>query len=231
MRIIRHTLSLVLLTMVMAGHSQAQERLNDFELWAKLAVEGDVSERLKLGLEQQIRFDQNSSELKNYFTEIALNYNLSENFTLLGRARFLTRNDNSGADQGRKNYFRYQLGTRLKHRAGQWRFNHRLLYQRRDRMNLKPAEGDVLVKYIRYRFKTEYKIKSWPYDPLFTVEYFHALKNEFEEHPKAMRVGIGTERNYKKVGTFGLWYRYEWTLDYAFPQANYILSLAYTYKF
>ena len=119
-------------------------RLNDFEIWAKLAAEKDLTERFKFGVEEQIRFDKNSSELKNFFTEISLNYDLSDNLALLGRARFLTRNDNSGADQGRKDYFRYQLGLRLKHKSGQFRFNHRLLYQRRDRFNLSPEEGDVI---------------------------------------------------------------------------------------
>jgi len=206
-------------------------RLNDFELWAKLAAEGDIGQRIKLGLEEQIRFDENSSEVKNYFTELALNYRLSDNFALLGRARFLTRNDNSGGDQGKKNYFRYQLGFRLKHQTGQFRFNHRFLYQRRDRFNLTPEEGDIIVKYARYRFKTEYKIKKWKYDPIFTAEYFLALDNDIEELPNAFRLGIGTERKYEGFGTLGLFYRYEWTTNFIYPEGNFILALAYTYTF
>jgi hypothetical protein len=212
-------------------HTKAQERLNDFEIWAKLAVEGDVGERWKLGLEQQIRFDENSTEVKNFFTEFALNYKISSHFALLGRARFFTRNDNRGADQGFKNYFRYQLGFRIKHEAGQFRFNHRLLYQRRDRFNLTPEEGDVILKYARYRLKTTYKIKNWKYDPIFTGEYFLAFENPVENIPDGMRLGIGTERSYEGFGKLGLFYRYEWTINYPFPEGNFILAFAYTYEF
>lgn len=202
------------------------ERLRDFEVWAKLAIEGKPAERIKLGIEQQIRFDENASEVKNYFTELSMNYDLSEQFAVLGRARFLTRNS-----QDRKNFFRYQLGLRLKHRSGQFRFNHRLLYQRRDEMGKRANEGDIIIKYVRYRFKTEYKIKSWAYDPIITAEFFKGISSDFANPPNAIRLGIGTERSYDKIGTFGIAYRYDWSLNSEFKVGRYILALAYTYAF
>lgn len=223
---------ILLLGFTLSASLKAQNgRLNDFEVWAKLAAETDLSEKFKIGMEEQIRFDQNSSEVKNFFTELALNYALSDNFALLGRARYFTRNDNRGGDQGMKNYFRYQLGFRLKHESGQFRFNHRLLYQRRDRLNLSQDEGDIIIKYARYRLKTEYKIKNWKYDPIITAEYFMAFDDTIEELPDAIRVGLGTERNYDGFGTLGLFFRYEWTTIFIYPQGNYILALAYTYQF
>lgn len=220
------TIVFFLITLSSVEAFSQNERLKDFELWAKLAVEGRPTEKIKLGLEQQIRFDENASEVKNYFTELALNYDLTDNFAFLGRARFLTRNS-----QNRKNFFRYQLGVRLKHRSGQFRFNHRLLYQRRDEMGKSTDEGDIIIKYFRYRFKTEYKIKSWAYDPIITAEYFQGLANDLANPPNAIRIGVGTERNYDKIGTFGIAYRYDWTLNNDFKVARGIVALGYTYKF
>lgn len=208
-----------------------QERLQDAELWLKIAAEAKLSKKLEIGLEEQIRFDQNISELKSYFTEMALGYDLSEQIALLGRLRYTTRNDNSGATQGEFNFLRYQLGTRIKHRTGQFRFSHRLLYQRADRVDIRPDEGDIIVKYFRYRFKTEYKIKNWSYDPEVSLEYFRPFENPLDDRPDAIRLNVGTENSLDNIGTFGIQYRYEWTVNYAFPRANHIIALSYSYNF
>ena len=209
----------------------AQERLHDAELWLKLAAEANLTEKLEIGLEEQIRFDNNISELKSYFTELALGYDVSDAIALIGRLRYTTRNDNSGATQGRFNYLRYQLGTRIKHKAGQFRFKHRLLYQRGDRVDITPDEGDIIVQYFRYRLETEYKIKNWSYDPIFSIEYFSSLQDVIEERPDAIRLNFGTENELGKIGKFGIQYRYEWTLNYSFPRANHIIALSYKYSF
>lgn len=208
-----------------------QERLTDTELWLKMAAEAKIANRLELGLEEQLRLDQNFSELKSYFTEVSMAYDLSKPIALLGRLRYTTRNDNSGATQGRFNFLRFQLGARIKHEAGQFRFKHRLLYQRADRIDIRPDEGDIIVKYFRYRFETEYKIKNWAYDPLFSIEYFKAFENALDDRPDAIRLNFGTEDEIDKIGVFGIQYRYEWTINDIFPRANHIIALSYKYKF
>lgn len=215
----------------MTFSAKGQERLTDTELWLKLAAEAQLADRLELGLEEQLRLDQNFSELKSYFTEVSLAYDLSKSIALLGRLRYTTRNDNSGATQGQFNFLRYQLGTRIKHEAGQFRFKHRLLYQRADQVDIRPDEGDIIVKYFRYRFETEYKIKNWAYDPLFSIEYFKAFENALDDRPDAIRLNFGTEDEIDNVGIFGIQYRYEWTINDIFPRANHIISLSYKYKF
>jgi len=228
---LKRTYFLPFLLLLFIQQVSAQERLQDAELWLKIAAEAKLSDKFEVGLEEQIRFDQNMTELKSYFSELSLGYDINDQIAILGRLRYTTRNDNSGATQGEFNFLRYQLGTRIKHRAGQFRFNHRLLYQRADRVDIRPNEGDIIVKYIRYRFKTEYKIKNWSYDPEVSMEYFKPFENALDDRPDAIRLNIGTENNIDKIGTFGIQYRYEWTVNYAFPRANHIIALSYSYSF
>lgn len=208
-----------------------QERLHDWELWMKLSGKAKLTDKVDLGLEEQIRFDKNISELKSYFSELSLEYDIIDAIGLIGRIRYTTRNNNSGATQGKFNFLRYQLGTRIKHKSGQFRFKHRLMYQRADRVDIKPDEGDIIVKYIRYRFETEYKIKNWSYDPIMSLEYFNPFENELDNRPDVFRLNVGTENELKKIGTFGIQYRYEWTVNYPFPRANHIIALSYQYNF
>ena len=205
--------------------------VQDFELWLKAGAQADLSENIQLEVEQQIRFDENSSEVKNYHTEAGLSFELTDNIDLLWVNRLVRRNDNRGEVQGYETHFRYQLGTQFKHRAGQFRFRHRLLYQHRNELGRTESEGDIARQFIRYRFLTEYKIKNWPYDPRFKVEYFNDLPKEFGNTNDQIRFGIGTERNYKKIGQFSIEYMLERSLNIPITELTYILVFRYEYRF
>ena len=53
-------------------------QLTDVELWLKAGGKVDLSERLRLSVEEQIRFDNDLADLKNFHTEIDLRYELTE---------------------------------------------------------------------------------------------------------------------------------------------------------
>lgn len=211
---------------------QAQSsHVQDLELWLKAGVQMELANRLKMDAEEQIRFDENASEVKNYHTEIALSYELTDNIDFLFVNRLIRRNDNRGDNQGYETHYRYQLGTQIKHRAGQFRFRHRLLYQHRNELGLTEGEGDVARRFLRYRFLTEYKIKNWPYDPRIKVEYFNDLPKPFGETNDQVRFGIGTERRHKNIGQFSFDYLLERSLDTRIIEWTYILVFRYEYRF
>lgn len=218
---------LVSLTQVKAQSGSEQ----DLELWLKAGAQVDLTDALQLEAEQQIRFDENASEVKNYHTEVALTYALDDHVDLFFVNRFIRRNDNKGDVQGYESHYRYQVGTQIKHKLNQFRFKHRLIYQHRNELGLSSAEGDIAKRFLRYRFLTEYKIKNWPYDPRVKIEYFNDLPKEFAETNDQLRFGIGTERSYKNIGQFSLDYLIERSLDIPVTQWTYILVFRYEYRF
>ena len=203
----------------------------DFELWLKAGAQADLTAAIQLEAEQQIRFDKNASEVKNYHTEVALSYALNDQIDLFFVNRFIRRNDNRGEVQGYESHYRYQVGTQISHKWNRFRFRHRLLYQHRNELGLRREEGDVARRFLRYRFLTEYKIKNWPYDPRFKVEYFNDLPKEFATTHDQIRFGVGTERKYRKIGQFSFDYLIERSLDLAVTEWAYILLLRYEYRF
>ncbi len=225
-------LSLVIGWLITLTHVSAQSgSVQDLELWLKAGAQTNLTDELQLEAEQQIRFDENASEVKNYHTEVALSYALHDQVDLLFVNRFIRRNDNSGDVQGYESHFRYQFGTQISHKLNQFRFKHRLLYQHRNELGLRREEGDVARRFLRYRFLTEYKIKNWPYDPRIKVEYFNDLPKEFAETNDQIRFGIGTERKYKKIGQFSFDYLIERSLDIPVTKWTYIFVFRYEYRF
>ena len=221
---------LVICFLLCASGAYAQ-RSTDLELWMKLGGKVDLSEKWRLNFEEQIRFDESVSAVKNYHSELELIYRPSKNVDVFFVPRFIRRNDNSGDNQGYENLIRFQLGGAYEHESGQFEFKHRLLYQHRNEMGVKKDEGDVPEKVIRYKLSTEYKIKNWKYDPQFSVEYFNALDKPLTNEFNGIRFGIGTERGYDQLGEFGIDYLLDLTLGRPVPQVAHIISFKYTYKF
>jgi len=211
---------------------QAQDvRLTDVELWLKAGAKVDLTQKLRLSFEEQIRFDNDLADLKNYHTELDFRYELSERFDLLAVGRFITRNDNEGENQGFENRFRYQVGTSYAHRTGQWRFKHRLLYQNRNDLERTKAQGDVHEQFWRLRTNVEYKIKDWKYDPQFRVEYFGTLNPEETGAVDQTRIGFGTEREYDKLGEFGFFFLMDFYKEGGVSFVDQAFFLKYTYLF
>ncbi len=219
-----------LILLVLAGFSASlRAQQTDFEVWLKAGIKYKLNERWSFDLEEQIRFDDDANALKNYHTELGIKFELNKLFDLLLATRYITRNDNRGSRQGLEDHFRYQLGLGAKHDIDRFELKHRLLYQHRNEVGLSEAEGDVARRYFRWRSGLTYKIKDWKYDPQFSVEYFQGLNRSEADIDNSVRFTIGTERKYKKVGEFGIFYRYESTVGTPINEITHILSFKYTY--
>ena len=206
-------------------------RLTDVELWLKAGGKVDITNKLRLAFEEQMRFDNDLGDLKNYHTELDLRYRLTNHVQLHAVGRYITRNDNSGENQGFEDLFRYQIGGSYLHRSGRWRFKHRLLYQNRNDLEVTKADGDVHEQFVRMRSNVEYKIKDWKYDPQFRIEYFGALNATDAQTVDQIRIGFGTERNYNKIGEFGFFFLMDFTKERDISFIDQIFFLKYTYAF
>lgn len=220
--------SLMLLSLgVLCTSLNAQE--SDFEVWLKAGAKYKISDRWSLDLEEQIRFDDDANALKNYHTELGIKFELNKLLDLLLATRYITRNDNRGNRQGFEDHFRYQVGLAAKHDIDRFELKHRLLYQHRNEVGLSEADGDVSRRYFRWRSGFTYKIKDWKYDPQFNAEYFLGMNRDEAGIENSIRFTIGTERKYKKVGEFGIFYRYETTVGTPIDEITQVLALKYTY--
>ncbi|MDB4447649.1 DUF2490 domain-containing protein [Roseivirga sp.] len=216
------------LTSSLAG--QTNNRVTDTEVWLKTGAKIDLFERWELGVQEQIRFDDDVNALKNFHTEMELTFKPTDNLSLHVVSRYITRNDNRGAIQGFEDLFRYQFGVSYKHALGDLRLKYRALYQHRNEIGISESQGNIPEKFLRLRTSATYKIKNWKYDPEFRVEYFNALNDEVGTNNQ-FRLGIGTERDYKEFGELGFFYLFESSLGLNIKELTHIFSFKYTYSF
>lgn len=204
--------------------------VRDLETWTSGKLNIKMNKKWHSGLTGQVRMDENSSELKNYFFQGNLDHKLFKGFWLSGGLRYITRNDNEGNTQGFEHYLRYQLDFIYKHDIKRLDFKYRLRYSNRNEIGVSLDDGDTHVQYFRLKAGLDYNIKKWKFDPELSGEIFNRQVNGgFNNGFDAYRITFGTSYKIKGVGKIGLAYRMEREFDSYYPMTTNIIRIKYAY--
>jgi hypothetical protein len=222
-------LLLLLVNTITAQDGQYIE-VRDFETWTSGKLKLKANKKWNFGLQAQMRLDNNSSELKGFFTELSTGYKLFKGMKIGAGIRYINKNDNEGAVQGAEHYFRYNLDATYKHKIDRLALKYRFRYQNRNEMGISKEEGDVHLQYFRLKASIEYNIKDWKLDPVLSGEIFNKYeKNGYSNGFSDYRITIGTNYKTKGYGEIGLFYRLENEITSFYPKTTHILRVKYTY--
>jgi len=234
---IKHFFSFsVLFALMISTLVNAQDSIvtSDFEAWAGITVQKSfLDKKLDLSLTQEFRFDDNSSHLDNYFTQLGGRYEIIDGLKIGGAYRFIRNNRNSGY----RNEHRFNADVSYKHQVNQFTLNYRFRYTNHNLIGVTRSEGDYATHKYRLRIKVKYNIKNWKLDPYLSIEGFLAQEtNEFNyvesitETNKVvgfekLRYTLGTSYKFAKFFEIGAFYRIEQGFK-SYPN-NYNLSTIY----
>lgn len=229
----RNYLSIFLILLgIQQIHAQDSTVVSDFELWTGVQLKKSfLEDKLTAGLTQEFRFNDNSTSINNFFTEVELGYEFYKGIRVDAGYRFIRNNRKSGY----LNEGRFFADLNYKHKLDRFKFSYRFRYQNQSALG-DVVDDDVVNKY-RLKFKAEYNIRKWKLDPYFAVEGFFAqttnninyiatiTESERVSGFEKLRFTIGTEYNFNKKISLGGFYRYERELG-SFP-LNYNTSRNY----
>lgn len=215
----------VFLLCVMHSFSQSDDT-EDLENWSSIRLKYKLNKKWSFELEEQLRLDEDISEIRGYFTQLSAEYSLIKNLKIGGALRFVRINDNDGKVQGYENYLRFHLDASYKHKINYWSLKYRFRYQNRNELSV----DDYANQKLRLKAGIEYNIKNWKLDPEFSAEIFNRIGQEKEDNGfKKYRLTLGTDYKIKNIGTIGLFYRIEKELNETIPKTTNIIGLKYTY--
>ncbi len=227
-RMERSLLSISILALFTVGPGHAQE-VRDLESWTTIGLEYEPHKKWSMGLEGQLRLDNNSSEIDEYFGQLEAEYMLFRGLGLGGGIRYIRENDNEGNVQGYENHFRFHLDAKYKHKIKDFSLGYRLRYQNRNELGLSTDDGDFTVQRVRLRGSLGYNIKGWKLDPKFSAELFNRFQNGGTNGFDKYRLTLGTEYKMRQFGKLGLFYRMEKDIDTDLPKTSHIIGLKYIY--
>lgn len=203
---------------------------NDFATWTSIEVEYEPDKKWELGLETQLRLDENSSAIDEYFSQLKVSREIGKDFEVGIGLRYIRENDNRGQIQGYENHFRFQIDTKYEHEIGGFDMEYRLRYTNKNEFGLaEEADEDFARQRLRFKAETEYKIKDWKLDPKFSAELFSRFGRDTETEIDQYRLTLGTEYNLKKFGEIRIFYRFENDIENVGTEAFHILGLGYKY--
>jgi len=203
--------------------------VRDIETWSSFSFNYKASKKFKLGLEQQFRFGNNSTEINDYITDLSAEFKFTKHFYAATGFRYLGQNDRVGANQDFENHFRWNLDLGVTHDVKRFNFDYRLRYQVSDEIGVSKDEGDYLNNHFRLKIGVAYNIKNLKLEPEVSAEIFNHIEKGEKNGFDKFRFTVGAAYKMKTYGDIGLFYRMERDLMGVYPKTTNIIGLKYTY--
>ncbi|MDB4297773.1 DUF2490 domain-containing protein [Flavobacteriaceae bacterium] len=216
----------ILLLMSISTYSQETVVVQDLETWSSLNLNYKINKKWAMALQGQLRLENNSSEVSQYFGQLDLEYTKNKHFEFVGALRYIRKNDNTGNIQGYENHFRYHLDGIYKYKLNDFSVKYRLRYQNKTELDV----IDTAQKNIRFKAGISYKKKKWKLNPGFSGELFRSIGSESDNELEGYRLTLGTSFKIDKQTKMKVFYRYDKELNTTYPQSTNIIGLKYTYN-
>ena len=101
------------------------------ESWSIAELRYYPSKKIKFGVEQQLRFNENLSAFDRTFTELNGRYSFWNNYNFGLTYRYMFLNDNSGQVRGIENHYRLDYYLSHKFKLKRLKIENRIKYQNR----------------------------------------------------------------------------------------------------
>lgn len=237
------------ITILTSNLINAQDTIlvSDFETWASVELEKKLlNKKLELNLSEEFRFNNNSTEIKEFFTEIGLGYELYKNLKVGIGYRYTKQNKDEVAFVTKHRFFadfKYSFDVK------RWDFNSRIRFQTGNDTWFDNSVSDYSTNKFRLKLTGTYNIKNWKLDPYFSPELFYVsekgnipyLSDEYSDLIRQngfekLRLTTGTSFKFKDAGSMKFFFSYErqfgqFANDYQIPGQYYILGLSYKFSF
>ena len=207
------------------------QETNDMEGWSSIELDVKANKNLSFSVSEHLRYRNDITTLKNYFTQAKVKYELFKNFEIGAGIRYITNNDDTGNIQGYEPLFRYQFDAIFSDKIDKVTVLFRLRYQNKNELGFSESEGDIPVEYTRYRMGFDYRIKALKLNAKLFGEVFNEAKTTdsnggFNRHRYTLRIS----RKFKNFGTVGMFYANQSDYSTNTKKNKSIIGFKYSYR-
>jgi len=201
-KIYRYSLFISVFLLLQLPKSYSQN--DDAGLWTGITFNIDISERLSLSFDEEIRFNDNVSKINKFFSQIGFSYNLSKSIEIGANYRFINK-QNSDLSYSMRHRFHADLGLRTK--AGRYTLSTRIRYQTKYIDPYRTEDGLIPEDYLRNKFAISYDIRKSTLTPYISYEYFYQANNPEGNEINKTWVTMGFKFRLKNRDRISLLYR------------------------
>ena len=216
---------LLLLSLILLKGLPSLAQQEDAGLWTNVGVEKEFKDQLTLSLSEELRFNENITELGTAFTEIGLSKGFGKGFKAGISYRLIQKRQVDDYYQWRH---RILLDLSYRYKIKKTGISLRQRYTRQYNHIQYDAEAGMPVQYFRTRLKFDYKINK-KLSAFLSGELFYELQNSNALAIDNSRYIVGFEYTYKKLHSFEFSYIIDKELNVSDPLTNYVFGIGYKF--
>jgi len=222
---IRHLVPIVFFCGVLYC-SPLKGQVKDAGLWTSAGVEFKVVKKVSASISEEVRFNENISEVGLILTDIGLSYKYNKHFQFEVGYRY---------SQKRKveDYYsirhRFSADIKYEKKIKPFQFQYRIRLQDQYSDIGRASDGGIPEYYLRNKLGLTWDLDK-PYSPYISFELFSPLNYPRLYAFAAIRSTAGMEYKFSKHHKIDIFYMIQKEVNVSKPQMDFVLGLGYSYK-
>lgn len=198
-------------------------QVTDAGLWTSFAVEKKFTEKISCGLGEELRFNENISELGTFFTDAGISFRASDAFRASLNYRFINKRrlDNSYSKR-----HRYYVDLSYRRKLGKFTPVLRVRFQSQYTDMYSSPAGFVPKYYLRPKISLRYNMKG-KWNPYASGELYYRIAREFDN----VRWTVGAERGIGNNFSLDIFFIHQREFNVRAPVYDYIGGFGIGYSF
>lgn len=202
-------------------------QVNDAGLWASVNLDKKVTQKLTFSLSEELRFNENVSELGTAFTEIGADYKFYKFVSLGISYRYIQK---KRVDDFYSIRHRYNIDLSLKYKLKKINLTLRERFQTQYADVNTSEDGKIAERYLRSKLTVKYDLGK-KYIPFISCELFYQLSNREENEFDNARYAAGFKYEFNKKMSIDLFYLINKEFHVNDPWTEYVTGIAFNYSF
>lgn len=206
--------------------SPVKGQVNDAGLWTSVNFEAKLAKRVSATVSEELRFNENITELGAAFTDIGLNYKLNKHFQFAINYRFIQRHR---LDNFYSFRHRFYADIKYSHKLKPFELSFRTRFQDQISDIGRAKDGGVPEYYLRNKLSLKWDLNK-AYSPYISLELFSPLCYPHLYAFDGIRTTAGFEYEFSKHHKIDIYYMIQKELNVSNPQTDFVLGLGYFFK-
>ena len=205
----------------------AFSQVKDAGLWSSVNLEKKITQKLTAGLSEELRFNENITELGTAFTEIGVDYKFYKFVSLGISYRFIQKRR---VDDFYSTRHRYNIDLSLKYKIKKISVSLRERFQTQYADVNTSEDGKIAERYLRNKLTLKYDLDK-KYTPYISCELFYQLSNPEGNEFDNIRYAAGFNYEFNKKMSVDLFYLINKEFHVNDPWTEYISGIGFNYSF
>lgn len=219
--------AVAIITCILFAKPDASAQVSDAQLWTSINIEKKFTQSFSIGFTEELRFNENISELGTIFSDIGLMYKFGPKGAIRTSINYRFANKRR-VDDSYSNRHRYYADITLRKKFGDLTPIYRARFQSQYEDLLSDDEGRLPEYYFRNRVLLKYSPDK-QYKPFIGVELYTRLKDEVfkRSYNDNVRFSVGVDYEFNEKNAISVGYLVDREFNRRNPERNYAITLTY----